>query len=92
MDSPRRNGMRIACDDKCLLHHNGIKYSCRLENISISGALICAQDFPPAAIKLGDTCGLLLCTDPTMCPGEYTSKVTRLGPSKIALHFLDHAF
>lgn len=91
MYSPTRNGLRVGCDDKCLLRHNGLSYQCLLENISISGALVCLQDFKQAAIQVGDTCGLLLCTDPTVCPGEYTSRVTRLGASKIALHFLDIA-
>jgi hypothetical protein len=60
-----------------------------LENISISGALVSVWDFPTAAIQLDDACGLYLCTDPRLCPGKYTSKVTRIGQSKIALHFLD---
>jgi hypothetical protein len=87
-----RNGLRLDCDHKSFLHHNGIMYPCKMKNISISGALVCALDFPPATIQLGDTCGLLLNTDPTLCPGEYSSKVTRLEPSKIALHFLSIAF
>lgn len=86
-----RKGLRVSCDDKCLLRHKGINYPCQLENISISGALVSVPDFPKTAIQLGDTCGLLLCTDPALCPGEYTSKVTRLGPSEIALHFFDMA-
>jgi hypothetical protein len=87
-----RNGLRLDCDHKCLLHHNGIMYPCQMKNISISGALVCAFDFPPDTILLGDTCGLLLSTEPTLCPGEYSSRVTRLEPSKIALHFLSIAF
>jgi PilZ domain-containing protein len=92
LDSPTRNGMRLDCDNKCLLHHNGIMYPCQMINISISGALICAMDFPPATIQLGDTCDLFLNTNPTSCPGKYSSRVTRLEPSKIALHFLSIAF
>ena len=92
MYSPPRKGLRVGCNDKCLLHYNGITYQCLLENISISGALLLVCDLPPATIHLGDTCGLLLCTDPTVCPGEYKSRVTRLGPSRIALRFLDVTF
>lgn len=101
MDSPirngmrvdcERNGMRLDCEHKCLLHHKGIMYQGQMKNISISGALVCALDFPPDTIQLGDTCGLLLNTDHTLCPGEYSSRVTRLEPSKIALHFLNISF
>ena len=84
----KRNGIRFNFEHDCLLHHNGIKYPCRMKNISISGALVSALDFPPETIKLGDTCGLLLCTDLAMSPGEYTSKITRIETSKVALHFL----
>lgn len=87
MCSSARNGIRVSCDDKCVLSYNGINYQCMLENISISGALVCERDFPPVAIRVGDSCGLLLCTDPALCPGKYTSRVTRLAPSRIALHF-----
>jgi hypothetical protein len=84
--------MRINCDSKCLLNYNNINYPCLLENLSISGALVCDRGFPPATIRLGDKCGLLLSSDPLLCPGKYTSKVTRLGPSTIALHFLEIVF
>jgi hypothetical protein len=63
-----------------------------MKNISISGALVSAVDFPPESVQLGDTCSLFLSTNPTMCPGEYTSKITRLGPSKLALQFLGITF
>lgn len=86
-----RKGLRVDCGDRCFLHHNGEKYSCTLENLSISGALVWARDFPPPALRKGDHCGLLLCSDPEVCPGEFTSEVTRLEPSRVALHFLDIA-
>lgn len=92
MYSSSRKGLRVACDDKGILSYNGIKYPCLLENLSISGVLISVRDFPSETIRPGDTCGLYLCSDPKLCPGEYTSKVTRIAPSKIALHFLDIAY
>jgi hypothetical protein len=84
----KRNGIRVDVEHECLLDHNGIKYPCLMKNISISGALVSALDFPPDTLKVGDTCGLLLSTDLSLTPGEYTSRVARLGPSNIGLHFL----
>lgn len=91
-DDCKRNGMRLNCEHTCLLYHNGIMYPCQMKNISISGALVCALDFPPDTIQLGDTCDLFLNTNPTFCPGKYSSRITRLEPSNIALHFLSIAF
>ena|ERR1039457_2280828 len=88
----QRNGMRFDFEHECILDHKGFRYSCQIKNISISGALVCAKDFPPGHLQLGDTCALLLCTDPTVIHGEYTSRVTRLEPSKIGLFFLGMAF
>lgn len=88
----RRHGTRVDYEHDCLLQHNGINYPCKMVNISLSGALVSAQDFPIADIQLGDTCALLLCADPTTGIGEYTSRVTRLGPSIIAVYFLSIDF
>ncbi|NVN89686.1 MAG: PilZ domain-containing protein [Desulfuromonadales bacterium] len=89
MDSEARRGRRVACNDKCLLVFKGDFYSCKLENISISGVLVRCDDTIPASISPGDSCGLLLCRDPKICPGEYPARVTRLDTSKVALQFLD---
>ena len=87
-----RNGVRVNIEHACLLQHKGIKYPCMMKNISISGSLVSALDFPPVTIQVGDMCSLFLSTNPTVCPGEYTSRITRLGPSIIALHFLGITF
>ena len=87
-----RRGLRIACDDKCLLVCNGEQYPCKLENISVSGVLLNSTSIPFTRIKPGDTCGLIMCCDPKLCPGEYRSKVTRLDAAKVALQFLDIKF
>ena len=92
IDDCKRNGVRVDVEHECLLYHNGVKYPCLMKNISISGALVCALDFPPTTLQVGDTCGLLLSTDLTMSPGEYTSRVARLEPSNVGLHFLGLAF
>jgi len=61
-------------------------------NISLSGALVQAEDFPHAAVRPGDTCSLLLSTDPTANFTEYTSKITRIGTATVALYFLSMDF
>jgi hypothetical protein len=88
----KRNGLRIDYERECVLKHNGTKYSCLMKNFSISGVLVSEPNFPPAAIRLGDTCSLSLCADPTAKSVEYNSRVTRLDPSNIALYFLNVVF
>lgn len=87
-----RQGLRVACDDKCLLVCHGQHFPCKLENISVSGALLNSAAAPLPGIQPGDTCGLIMCKDPMLCPGEYRSKVVRFDAPKIALQFLDIKF
>jgi hypothetical protein len=64
-----------------------------MKNISISGALVTAENFPPSTIQIGDTCGLSLNGNLSLIHGGgYTSKVTRLDQSNIGVHFLSIAF
>ena len=84
---------RFDCNHECHLFHNGILYPCCLKNISISGALVYADNFPPSAMKIGDMCHLSLNIDPLSdAAGGYTSKVTRFEKSHIGLHFLTISF
>jgi len=92
MFSPVRKGQRVECGDKCLVVCNGKRYPCKLENISVSGALLKSTDTPFTSINAGDTCGFVMCSDSKLCPSEYRSKVTRLDASEIALQFLDINF
>jgi hypothetical protein len=87
-----RQGLRVACADKCLLVCNGQHYPCKLENISVSGVLLNITSTVLTSIKPGDMCGLIMCSDPMLCPGEYRSKVARLDASRIALQFLEIKF
>jgi PilZ domain len=88
----QRYGTRVDHERKCYLSHNGVKYSCHMKNISISGALVCVPDFPLHPIQSGDTCGLFLTAEPTQAPVEYMSRVARLESSKIGLQFLGMTF
>ena len=86
--SDKRNAIRLNCDYKCLLQHDDIVYPCKMNNISISGALVCTSFLIPVNMKVGDDCDLLFTTQRTMTPLDFKSKVTRLEDSKIALRFL----
>lgn len=89
MRRAERRGWRVACNDKCLLVYDGDSYPCKLENISISGVLLQCEGGLPERISPGDRCGLLLCRDPLLCPGEYPARVARLDSSKVGLQFLE---
>jgi hypothetical protein len=88
----KRNGSRFNIERNCFLYHNGVKYPCRTKNISISGVLISAHDFPPANLNLGDTCGLSFSNEIISTIGEYESKVTRVGQSMVALNYISLAY
>jgi hypothetical protein len=61
-------------------------------NISLSGALVQTEDFPHSDVCPGDTCSLLLSTDPTANFTEYTSRITRIGTATVALYFMSIDF
>lgn len=82
-----RHGLRATCNDRCVLVLNGETHECTLENISISGALI--QVGQLRGIYTGSRCGLHLCNDPKLCPGEYACQVTRVAPEQIGLTFVN---
>jgi hypothetical protein len=83
-----RHGLRAKCSDKCVLVINGSTHVCTLENISISGALIQVSEYH-LGIQPGSRCGLHLCNDPNICPGEYACQITRITPKEIGLKFLN---
>ncbi|NTV49525.1 MAG: PilZ domain-containing protein [Geobacteraceae bacterium] len=87
----KRNGTRFDYEVGAVLYHNDNTYHCMTKNISITGALVSAQEFPPAALRPGDICRLSLCTEPTETPGQ-SGIVTRLGPSDVALNFMDFIY
>lgn len=88
MNRLKRHGNRVACEDKCLLVYKGKNYPCILENISVSGALLICSDLSRNPVKSGEACGILLCSDPALCPNEYKSRVARHDAAKIALQFI----
>ena len=83
----KRKSVRFDYEHDCTLYHNGVKYPCKTKNVSLTGTLIRAQPRTPTPLKLGDMCGISLCSDSAVSHGE-ASKVTRVGPSDISLEFL----
>lgn len=80
--------IRILCDALCHLNYEGINYHGTIENISLSGALIRMSGTTPKGIRPGDTCGLVLCSNPGVCPIEYNCTVVRLDSSLVGVQFV----
>jgi len=83
-----RNGTRHDSEQGLVIHHKNVKYPCKMKNISITGVIASVPGLSPDNIQVGDTCGVSFCTDPGMNSGVYSSRVTRIDPSGIALNFL----
>jgi hypothetical protein len=83
-----RNGTRFDVEHDLVIHHKGVKYPCKMKNISITGVIASVPGLATDDIQVGDTCGVSFCTDPDMNPGVYSSRVTRIDPAGIALNFL----
>ena len=91
-DLNKRKAYRFDCDYTCLLQYDDIKYQCEVKNISTSGALVEVPFDIPVNIQLGDTCNLVFGAYHSMPPRNFTSKVSRLENSRIALQFLYKTF
>jgi hypothetical protein len=83
-----RLGLRISCNAKCILLLGDFKFDCTLVNVSISGALVRVSELPDG-IQTLCLCGLYLCNDPNVCPGEYTCHVARVNEKDIGLRFVN---
>jgi len=81
--------LRILCDSLCVLNFQGNNYQGMIDNVSLSGALVRLQSSQPPGIKPGDECGLMLCSDPGVCPVRYTCKVVRIDSNYIGLEFIE---
>lgn len=83
------HSIRILCDALCILNHEGVNYQGIIENISLTGALINFKASVPVGIRPGITCGLKICSDPSICPMEYKCMVVRTDSKQIGLQFLE---
>jgi hypothetical protein len=59
-----------------------------MKNISITGVIASVPGLSADDIQVGDTCGISFSTNPDTNPGMYSSRVTRIDSSGIALNFL----
>lgn len=85
-DVPRQ-GWRIQCGDRCVLHHDGIRTECVLVDISVSGVLVNCDHEVAETLQPGAECGLFLCSDPHLCAAEVPCVVTRRDADRIGLQF-----
>jgi len=83
----QRQGWRLQCGDKCVLHHKGKSAECVLIDISVSGVLVGCDGVFAQSLSPGDSCGLYLCGDPQVCPAEVICTVIRRQASRIGLQF-----
>ncbi len=83
----QRQGWRLVCGDKCVLHRNGMNTECVLLDISVSGVLVkCDEEFAET-LQPGDTCSIFLCGDPLVCQSEVVCTVVRRDENRIGLRF-----
>jgi len=59
-----------------------------MKNISITGLIASIPGLSPDTIQPGDACGLSFSSDPKVKAEIYSSKVSRVDSSQIALNFL----
>ena len=85
-----RNGTRFDVERDITLHYKGATYPSKMKNISITGVIASVPGLSPDSIRVGDTCGLSFCADPATSSAVYSSRVTRIDPSGIALRFLGY--
>jgi hypothetical protein len=83
-----RQGLRVTCNAKCILVLGDSKHEGTLADVSISGALVRTSE-DPTGIHTLCSCGLYLCNDPNVCPGEYACQVTRVNQNDIGLMFVN---
>ena len=69
--SCKREYLRAKIESPCLIDLRDSIYRVFLGNISLGGALIRVGDESPGPIGIGDSIGLMLCSNPRLCPAKY---------------------
>lgn len=87
--SDKRRYRRVSCEVCGLLEHEDTCITCRLENISLSGALVSLKDSTCGPIRLGDSFYLKIGDDPDGDPCVIRTRVAHIGFSLLGLAFLD---
>lgn len=85
----KRQHHRINCDSKCVLFHARTKYSGIILNISLSGAALKLYGIQPGTIRTGDSCNLILSTNPEVSFCKYKGRITRISSLGIGMEFLE---
>jgi hypothetical protein len=81
---------RVRCDTKCLLDYKGSQYPIVLENISLNGALITLDRSMMFHPNINESCSLMLCNNPKLCPSRHPCRIVRYSDDeKVGIQFLD---
>jgi hypothetical protein len=83
-----RNGVRVTCDARCILNLGNSQYEGILEDLSISGARVRITENQAEVIQAGYKCGLYLCHDPNVCPGECACHIVRVAEEYVGVAFV----
>ncbi|HEY3307761.1 MAG TPA: PilZ domain-containing protein [Desulfuromonadaceae bacterium] len=86
MVNPAKANMRILCEALCVFVYKEKSYQGIIQNISLSGALIKLNEVIPY-VSPGDECGLMLCSDPDVCPVKYICRVIRCDADHVGVQF-----
>lgn len=84
----KREFLRVNCDSACVIDYKGTSHQALLENLSLGGALIKVGNDLQLNLQIGDLCGLMLCSNPDMCPTKYSCMVTRIDSADVGIFFL----
>jgi len=87
--SDKRRYPRVSCKVCGLLEHEDTCFNCRLENISLSGALVSLTDSSSGLIRLGDPFFLKIGSDGDEEPFVIPTRVAHIGFSLLGLAFLE---
>jgi len=85
----QRRFPRVSNNVDGLLKHEKTNFNCRLENISLSGALVSLRDSSTEMIHLGDTFCLRIGREGAGCSIAIRTRVAHIEFSLLGLAFLD---
>lgn len=82
----KRRFHRVKCDTHGELIHHDMKYECRLENVSLRGALISANEC--IMVPQGDTCTFSVPLEPGVPPVQICVAVVHCFFSMVGVQFV----
>ena len=88
----KRRSLRVNYLGTGKLHHDEVKYGCRLENISSNGALVSLKMKPDNPLNPGDGCSFMLHQeDKKRLYHELEARIVRFESEAVALEFMGSA-